>query len=49
MVEHLIQGIPVSFGKTLWNGVSRVLEVRVVVGSWSNGTECSPSSSDFFR
>ena len=38
MVDRLIQVILVGFGKTLGNGVSRILEVRVIVGNWSNGT-----------
>ena len=46
MVDHLIQGILVSFGKALRNGVSRILEVRAIIGSSSNGAECGPSRGD---
>ena len=34
--------VPMQFG----NGVSRIPEARLIVGCWSNGTECSPSSGD---
>ena len=48
MVDHLIQGILVSFGKPLGSGVSRILEVRVVAGSWSkqNAVQAAVTSFD---
>ena len=49
MVDRLIQGILVSFGKTLGNGVSRTLEIRGIIGSWSNSTGYSLSSGDVLR
>ena len=46
MVDHLVQRILVSFGKALGENVFRILEIRVVIGGWSNSTEWNPSSGD---
>ena len=49
MADHLIQGILVGFGKTLGNGVSRILEVWVIVGGWSiaeNAVQAAVTSFD---
>ena len=49
MIDHLIQRILVSLGKTLGNGLSRTLEVRFIIGGWSiaqNAVQAAVTSFD---
>ena len=49
MVDHVIQRVLVSLGKALRNHVSRILDIRVIIGGWSDSEEFSPSSGDVLR
>ena len=45
MLDHLVQRILVSFGKTLGD-TSRVIGVRATVGGWSDSAKICPGGSN---